>query len=196
MPDKHLVTQFARAMKRKRDGEKIVNDAKREIAEIEPVLLPQFTEPDEETGSVSPKQSITLPERDVNREAVELLNEVVDASEGKCGVFDFVVRLRDAGLLIPNEPATTFTVFVGSRIWASPKRDDAERDKATDEEYERACRALEAHGFGEYVQERFNVVSLSSAMKEEVEHGRIEPGDVFDGAITVEEKFTLQARKA
>lgn len=195
MPDQALMTRFARAMKKKRDGEAQVNSAKKEIAEIEPVLLPQFTEPAED-GSVTPKQSVTLPERSVDNEAVDVLKAVFDASEGKAGAYDFVRALRDEGLLIENEPVTTFSVFVGSRIWASPKRDDPERDKATDEEYERACRALEEHGFGEYVQERFNIVSLSSAMKEEVEHGRIPVGEVFDGTLVVEEKFTLNARRA
>lgn len=176
--------------------------AKREIAELEPGILEQMAQ------EGTPKITVELEALDVDGDAADLIAEAVRTSKAPSTedmALEIVAAMRQASLLKENRPAITKSVFIGSRVWAKPVAtgtDDDGEPKATDDDYERACRALEAHGFGEYVQERFNIISLSSALKEEVEHGAIVIPDgadevvVYDGTIVVSEKPQLNARKA
>jgi hypothetical protein len=158
-----------------------------------------------------PKIPVTIKARDVDAEAAGIIEGIIEDSPPnpdddtlRMMQARIVGALRNAGLLIDSSEEVTKTVFMGSRVWARPVAtgtDDNGDPKSTDDDYRRACRALEAGGFGEYVQERFNIISLSSAVKEEVEHKRIVIPDgedstlAFDGTIIVTEKPQLQSRK-
>lgn len=189
MPDIELLREFVRLDDEKKNGADAEKRAKARIAEIEPQILESFIE----DGVSSIKA--TLEARDVDAE----VREVIDRFEDSGTPNEIAAALRDAGLLIENRPEIKKTIFIGSRIWATPV---TAGEKASDDEYEAACRALEAAGWGDYVQERFNVISLSSAVKAEVENGNIVIPDgeretvAFDGTIRVIDKLQLNARKA
>jgi hypothetical protein len=146
-----------------------------------------------------PKLPLKVPEFDAQRDAEVALMEKGPDNLDPLVIQEVVDILATDGLLADSHPEKTATISISSRIWASPVINDPDRDKANDAEYERACDALEASDFGEYAQRRFNVVSLSSAMNNEVAEGRIKLGDdstaiAFDGTIKITEKFQAQAR--
>lgn len=187
----------------KKNAAALEKKAKKKLAEIEPGILEQLVQ------EGTPKITVELEAMDVDGEALETIIDVFRNSDPeRVSLSDVaslaVEALREEGLLKESRPAIAKSIFIGRRIWAKPVATGQDEDgepKATDEDYERACRALEKNDFGEYVQERFNIISLSSAMKEEVEQGRIvipEGEDeviAFDGTIIVSEKPQLNARK-
>lgn len=183
--DKKLLAQFVQASEEKKEAAAAEKKASARMKEVEQTILDQFTE--EGISSMKVTVESELDDADITKTKLALLMEDVELPPEK--VQAIAARLFE-------KPSIKKTLFIGSRIWANPKIDDPDRDKANDAEYERACRALEANGFGEYVQERFNVISLSSAIKEEVENGTIPVGEAFDGTIVVKEKFQLNARAA
>jgi hypothetical protein len=198
MPDIELLREFVRLDDEKKNGADAEKRAKARIAEIEPQILESFI-----ADGVSSIKA-TLEARDVDAEArtaiIEWIDEgFADVADIADNIGDLVQVLRGAGLLIENRPEIKKTIFIGSRIWATPV---AEGEKANDDEYEQACAALEAAGWGDYVQTRFNVISLSSAVKEAVDNGEIVIPDgerettAFDGTVRVVEKLQLNARKA
>lgn len=196
MPDMERLRAFALAKRRKADADAVSKEEGKKIAELEPAILEEFANEGvpKITVDVEPARP-TLADR--LNEVPTLPNALIEWIED-VDLDVFAQLIDDARTLIEENEQKPFsmTLSVGSRIWAKPKVDDPERDKANDAEYQRACRALEAQGFGDYVQERFNVISLSSAMKEEVEEGRLQVGENFDGTIVIEEKFQVNARKA
>ena len=199
--DTELLRDFAQATFEKQEAEKIAKARKRKLDELDEPIRTMFTE------EGVPSSKITVSERNVDFDFAQLLHafydeakQSADAGEFESFVESFVEQARNEGLLAPNTPEYTKTIFVGSRVWAKPVAtgvDEHGDPKTTEDDYERACEALRANGFGEYVQTRFNIVSLSSAVKEDVENGVIPTGtEYFDGAIEVEEKFQVQTRSA
>lgn len=179
---------FALAKRRKTDADAEAKKQGKIISDLEPAILEEFA------SEGVPKITVEVePEKPT---LADRLRDEITRIDGLG--YDVPKVIGDALAFVEAHEQKPFatTLSVGSRIWAKPKVDDPERDKANDDEYERACRALEANGFGDYVQERFNVISLSSAMKEEVEEGRLQVGENFDGTIVIEEKFQVNARKA
>ena len=75
------------------------------------------------------------------------------------------------------------TVYVHRQLWAS----------AIDSDYERACQALKSAGLNDYVQERFNINSLSAYVRELDKAGDPLPSE-FDGCIDVKERFEIRTR--
>lgn len=179
----------------KKNAAALEKKAKKKLAEIEPSILEELVQ------EGAPQIRVELEARDVDLE-VRLIAERFDLSDEMKD--DFVTALRKANVLVENRPKIAKTLFIGRRVWAKPVAtgvDDDGEPKSTDADYERACRALEKAGWGDYVQERFNIISLSSAVKEEVEHGEIviPEGETetlaFDGTIIVSETPQLNARK-
>lgn len=201
MLDTDLLRDFAQATFEKQEAEKIVKARKRKIDELDEPIRTMFTE------EGVPSSKITVQARDVDFDFAQFLHSFYNEAKTSCdaGEFESYVesytkQAREEGLLAPSTPEYTKTIFVGSRVWAKPVAtgvDEHGDPKVSEEDYERACEALRANGFGEYVQTRFNIVSLSSAVKEDVENGVIPTGtDHFDGAIEVAEKFQVQTRSA
>lgn len=191
-----LAREFAELSREKK---RIGEDEKRvkaRLAELDPQLQEAMTQ------EGVPRLPIEIAEVDVDDAVGKTIEEALTTAQSLDNVdFDFIVTLlRRRGLLAENKPAKTVTVYIGSRVWATPVIDDPERDKANDAEYARACDALEAEGFGEYAQRRFNVISLSSAVKEMVENGQItlegNEATAFGGTVKVVEKFQINARGA
>lgn len=77
------------------------------------------------------------------------------------------------------------TLYVNRQLWAGP----------TDGDYHAACEALKSAGLGDLVQERFNVQTLSSWVRERDKDGEPLPA-AFAGRIEVAEVFRLGARRA
>ena len=186
--DTELLRDFAQWTKEKRNAEAIVKDRTRRLAEIDEPIRLMFAE------EGVPSCPVTVPARDVDAEAVSAISSCFEPlTEATRHLIPSIVNeLRFRGLLVESSPKFTMNLSVGSRIWAKPFAADGER--ATEEEHEAACRALRDKGFGDFVHERFNVISLSSAVKEDVENGVIPIGsDFFDGKVVVEEKFQVKA---
>lgn len=73
-------------------------------------------------------------------------------------------------------------------LWAS----------CNDGQYDAACDALAATGYGDYVQRRFNAQSLSALVREMERDGMSveEIAAQWDGLVNVTEKFTISATEA
>lgn len=192
-----LAREFAIATREKRNLEAKLGKVKSRLAKMDEPLREYMAQ------EGLPKITVKAPEFDAQRDAELALMEKTDL--GPLSVQEAIDVLATEGLLAESLPEKTATITVASRIWASPvvvpDKKDPDRDKANDAEYERACDALEAAGNGweDYAQRRFNVISLSSAVKIEVDEGRVKLGDdstgvAFDGTIKVVEKFAAQAR--
>ncbi len=209
MPDMDALRAWVSYDDDKKNAAALEKRAKRKCAEVEPVILESFIE--DGVDSIR----VTLEATDVDAEAKALIEAVlpdetkailrVEGDEEVPIVDSIVHGLREEGLLRDSRPEIVKTVFIGSRVWAKPVPtgvDDDGEPKASDADYERACAALARAGWDDYVQTRFNVISLSSAMKIEKEQGRIEIPEgedsvvVFDGTIIVTEIPQLNARKA
>lgn len=187
-----LAREFAILTREKRDLEKKLAQAKSKIAKLDEPLRNYMAE------EGLPKVPIFAPEFDATREAEVALMEKSPLGVTPEQIGEIVDILNSEGLLAESKPKRAVTLFIKGRVWASPVIDDPDRDKANDAEYERACQALEAQGWGEYAQRRFNIVSLSSAINTEVDEGRIKLDDsssalAFDGTIKVVEKFQVNA---
>jgi hypothetical protein len=76
------------------------------------------------------------------------------------------------------------TVSIRRELWASCK----------DGDYGRACAALEAAGLGEFVQPRFNSMTLSGYFRELDRNGDPIPA-ALEGAIDLTERFSLRLTK-
>ena len=70
---------------------------------------------------------------------------------------------------------------------------DPERE-TTGEDWERACRALEAAGMGDIVQERANLNTLSAYFREWDEEGRPPPPEL-EGAVGFQDFFDIRVRR-
>lgn len=181
-----------------RDKKRIADEDKKvkaRLAELDPLLQEAMAQ------EGVPSMKVDLDEHDVCALATTTIEELIDFDQFENVDIDAIVtRLQRRDLLAPAKPKKTVTVFIASRVWASPVVSDPNGDKASDDDYARACDALEANDFGEYAQRRFNVVSLSSAVKEMVENGQIKlegnEGVAFDGTVRVVEKFQISARGA
>mgnify|MGYP003433410470 FL=1 len=77
------------------------------------------------------------------------------------------------------------TLYVNRQLWAHP----------VDGDYPSACEALRQAHLGDLVQERFNVQTLSSWVRERDKDGEPLPA-AFAGRIEVAEVFRLGARRA
>lgn len=95
------------------------------------------------------------------------------------------------------------SLYLAPDVWARPLKtgvDDRGNETSTDEDWAKAVDALRAAGLGDYVQERFNVQSLSSWLREFREaHGpnwREQLPDEFDGAIEITDRMQIRMRKA
>jgi len=103
-----------------------------------------------------------------------------------------------------------FNVSPRSQLWATAPDDNDEEGK----DYEKGCRALEAVGWSDFVQRRFNTMTLSAHVRELVKSGiatleQTEDGRLYlkpavkgfnftplaDG-IKITEKFSLGVTKA
>jgi hypothetical protein len=73
------------------------------------------------------------------------------------------------------------TVYLKRELWAS----------ARDGDWQRACAALKEAGLGHYVEEKFNVLSLSAFVREVDRNGDQLPPALAD-AIAVTEKYSLR----
>lgn len=206
MPDMDALRAWVSYDDDKKNAAALEKRAKKKCNEVEPVILESFIE--DGVDSIR----VTLEATDVDAEAREIITNALSSLEwdvGKPSIESIanaiVPDLREAQLLRDSRPEIVKTVFIGSRVWAKPVPtgvDDDGEPKASDADYERACAALARAGWDDYVQTRFNVISLSSAMKIEKEQGRIEIPEgedsvvVFDGTIIVTEIPQLNARKA
>lgn len=194
--DSAMLREFAEATHAKKAHDAASKKAKAKIDELDPQIRDMFTE------QGVPSAQIVTEARDVDKEAYQIIGDIIDrevSSEFVSALAEDAVKaLREAGLLVDSTQRKTTTLFIGSRVWAKPVPtgvDDKGDSKVTDEDRLRACAALEAHGFGQYVRPDFNIVSLSSAIKEDVVSGAIKTGaEFFDGAVEVEEKFQVQTR--
>lgn len=205
MPDMDALRAWVSYDDDKKNAAAMEKRAKARCSELEPQILESLVQ----DGADSIR--VTLEELDVDKEARETAENALGTLEWNVGqpsipdAAEAVVdALRSEGLLKDNRPQIVKTVFIGSRVWAKPVptgTDDNGDPKATDDDYLRACEALKREGWGQYVQTRFNVISLSSAVKEEVGKTIFIPeGEssttAFDGTIIVEDRPQLNARKA
>jgi hypothetical protein len=211
MPDMDALRAWVSYDDDKKNAAAMEKRAKARCNELEPQILESLVQ----DGADSIR--VTLEALDIDKEARETAHEALNAlatdppfigfniGDGGDEIVSAIVdALRSEGLLKDNQPEIVKTVFIGSRVWAKPVptgTDDNGDPKATDEDYERACIALAREGWEQFVQTRFNVISLSSAVKEEV--GKtifFEDGEsstlAFDGTIIVEDRPQLNARKA
>lgn len=101
----------------------------------------------------------------------QLLTEF--ALEGSPGVMSFV-----------GEQAYNITVGKKPKYFAGP---DAVGEKANEEDWARACKAMKDSGYGVLVHERFDRGSAKALAKEIKESGREYPPE-WEGAIKVTEK--------
>lgn len=213
MPDMDALRAWVSYDDDKKDASSREKRAKSKCAELEDQIMESFI-----ADGVSSVQ-VTLDALDVDKEARETAEAAVAEFERTAmqnigdlhdawNVADIaaavVDALRSESLLRDNRPEITKTVFIGSRVWAKPVptgTDDNGDPKSTDDDYLRACEALKTAGWGDYVQTRFNIISLSSAVKEEVDAGNIviPEGEretlAFDGTIIVSDAPQLNARK-
>lgn len=200
MPDMNALREWVQQDDVKKQASAAEKKAKGRCGELEEEIIASMVE----DGVTSIK--VTLEAVDVDAQARAAAIEWAEAGFNLADdAGDFIQTLRDRGLLAESRPEITKTVFIGSRVWATPVPTGSHENgepKATDADYERACRALEAEGWGEYVQERFNIISLSSAVNDEVKAGNIviPEGETetfaFNGTIRVTEKPQLNSRRA
>lgn len=186
--DTEMLRDFAQLTFEKRQAEATVKDRTKRAAELDEPIRNMFAE------EGVPSCPVTVTARDVDAEVLELFaEELAIEIPGPYNFAPIVEMMRERGLLAESTPEYTMNLSVGSRVWAKPFA--ANGEKATEAEHAAACEALRAKGFGDYVHERFNVISLSSAVSEDVQNGVIPVGDdYFDGKVVVEEKFQVTAR--
>ena len=81
------------------------------------------------------------------------------------------------------------TIFIHRQLWANAKlNEEGARD------YAGACDALVAHGEGEYVETKFNVMKVSSRIRELEEEGAIPEG--LRSSLDITEKTGARVRAA
>jgi hypothetical protein len=78
-----------------------------------------------------------------------------------------------------------------SQLWATAPDGSDEEGK----DYERGCRALEAVGWGDFVQRRFNTMTLSAHVRELVKSGiatleQTEDGRLYLKPISIDDDFS------
>lgn len=194
--DNEKVRAMAQAQLDKREGEAIVNRAKKVIAELDEPLRNMFAE----EGVGNPKVEVAGTDVDDAAENIIADQLSIYSSVLTEGIVAeaIVAALREADLLKPNVPKKTVSLYIGSRLWAKcvqTGRNERGEPETSEDDWIRACRALEAKGYAAYVGERFNITSLSSAVKEDFDNGIIPEGsDYFDGTIEVNERFQISAR--
>jgi hypothetical protein len=99
---------------------------------------------------------------------------------------------------VSSVKAHGMTLYIHSQLWAGVERAEGE---ATGAAYARAAAALEASGLGDFVEQRFNVHSLSAHFRELAdakawtEVGELLPAELR-GAIKLSEVYQVRSRKA
>lgn len=153
-----------------------------EMAEASEAIAPAWP-----TGMDAVHRYTTLIRR--KRELEVELNQVRDAlgetEESGPGELEKRVleHLSEQG--IQSMRVDGFTVYLHHTLWAG----------AADGDWDRACAALRAAGLGQFVAERFNIMTLSSWVRERAAASEPLP-EPFEGAIAVREVFRARARKA
>ena len=187
--DADLLRRFARATHAKKAAEAALTKAKAIIAELDPEIQMMFAD------HGTPSAKVVTEAFDAAATAVDIMGRLDAEAIGFPEAAAIATALDEAGLLIDSTPKRTTTIYIGSRLWARPNVDK----DATDEEKAiaraAAVEALKSYGYGEFIKEDFNIVSLSSAMKLAVESGEVPLGtEFFDGALNITEDFAVGAR--
>jgi hypothetical protein len=127
-------------------------------------------------------------------------------SKRKAAINDRLLSLAEQAIIMPPWKVDGATIYLTSRVWAKVDWPNTEgmpddvAERLRDEARARAIAALKSDpDTAGFVKEDFNVQSLSSYFKEEVEHGRVVLDNgtaLIGGAVKVEEVTEARVRGA